>query len=97
MIRLTPQQDGLLFSDHTPNPGLVSTAIFDISTVADVYYKIELKKTYAPVRGWVEGDQLVIENEYLFNGLDHLSADMKIEVFGDRSVSLLSCQVCKTE
>ena len=26
---LTLQQDGLLFSDHTPNPGLVSTPPYD--------------------------------------------------------------------
>lgn len=75
--------DGLLFSDHTPTPGL-----------------IELKKAYAPVRGWSEDDgkSITIENEHQFIDLSLLVADYKIEVFGDEKSTILvtgvGCATC---
>jgi len=67
--------DGLLFSDHTPTPGL-----------------IELKKVYAPVRGWKteNGRHIVIENEYQFIDLYHLAIDYKVETFGDEEPTLIA-------
>ncbi|KAL1960098.1 hypothetical protein VTO42DRAFT_270 [Malbranchea cinnamomea] len=43
----------------------------------------ELKKAYEPVRAWVSGDEIVVENNYDFIGLDHLTANYKIEALGD--------------
>lgn len=43
----------------------------------------ELKKVYAPVRGWLEGENIVIENEYLFIDLSGLAVDYKVERLGD--------------
>ncbi|THY32704.1 hypothetical protein D6D01_02521 [Aureobasidium pullulans] len=65
--------DGLLFSDHTPTPGLT-----------------ELKKVIAPVRLWIEGNKLVIKNEFEFISLSHLIADFKVEVLGIRPDRVLS-------
>lgn len=42
---------------------------------------IELGKAYEPVRAWVSGDSLVMENGYDFISLDHLDAAFKIEAF----------------
>lgn len=70
--------DGLLFSNHTPTPGL-----------------IELKKVYAPVRGWLDEDgrDVIIENEYQFIDLAHLAIDYKIETFGDEESTLIAAGV----
>lgn len=45
---------------------------------------IELKQVIAPVRGWLEGPELVLRNELNFVTLDDLTADYKVESFGDR-------------
>ena len=49
----------------------------------------EVRRGYAPVRAWVEGDRLVIENEYNFIGLDHLRAVYTLEAFGEKYVLTL--------
>lgn len=61
--------DGLVFSDHTPTPGL-----------------IEAKKTFEPVKAWIEGNAIVIENRNNFVGLEDLMADFTVETFGERLV-----------
>jgi beta-galactosidase len=43
---------------------------------------VELRTAYSPVRAWVDGDELVVENTYDFLTLDHLAVCFKIEAFG---------------
>lgn len=43
----------------------------------------ELRKAYEPVRAWVSGGEIVVENNYDFIGLDHLTAAFRIEALGD--------------
>ncbi|RDW86947.1 putative beta-galactosidase [Aspergillus mulundensis] len=58
--------DGLLYSDHTPTPGLT-----------------ELKKAYEPVKGWVEGGEIVVRNLFDFVGLEGVQAGYRVECFGE--------------
>ena len=60
--------DGLCFSNHTPTPGLT-----------------ELKKAIEPIRAYAGDDgNIAIENWYDFLGLDHVTAQYKVESFDDR-------------
>jgi beta-galactosidase len=43
----------------------------------------ELKKVYAPVRAWVSDGHIVVQNEYDFADLHGLTADYKVEAFGE--------------
>lgn len=49
----------------------------------------EFKKVIEPVRSWVEGNELIIENGYDFIDLGHLTATYKIEKLGKRYVHVL--------
>lgn len=44
---------------------------------------LEFKKVTEPVKSWVDGRQLVIENRYDFVCLDHLTATYKIDAVGE--------------
>lgn len=44
---------------------------------------VELRKAYEPVRAWVTGGDLVLENGYDFISLDNLTASFKIEALAD--------------
>jgi beta-galactosidase len=46
----------------------------------------ELKKVFAPLRVWVNGADIVVQNEYDFADLHDLTADYKVEAFGERYV-----------
>ncbi|PQE07908.1 hypothetical protein CJF32_00003037 [Rutstroemia sp. NJR-2017a WRK4] len=50
----------------------------------------ELKKVIAPIRAWVEGDELIVENGYDFIDLSHVAANYKIEAFASSSTLLRS-------
>ncbi|KAL4907887.1 hypothetical protein BDW74DRAFT_189281 [Aspergillus multicolor] len=60
--------DGLLFSDHSPTPGLV-----------------ELRKAYEPIKGWVEGGEIVVQNLFDFVDLKGVNAGYRVEVFGEET------------
>ncbi|PGH15983.1 hypothetical protein AJ80_05359 [Polytolypa hystricis UAMH7299] len=45
----------------------------------------ELRKAYEPVRAWVDGDDLIIKNDYDFITLGHLDASFTIESFSHES------------
>jgi beta-galactosidase len=45
---------------------------------------VEFKKVIEPVRAWVEGVNIVVENGYDFIDLRHLVAAYKVETFGER-------------
>ena len=49
----------------------------------------EFKKVIEPVRSWVEGQKLVLENGYDFIDLSHLTATFKVEKLGKRYVRLI--------
>ncbi|KAG0652338.1 beta-galactosidase [Hyphodiscus hymeniophilus] len=50
----------------------------------------EFKKVIEPVRSWVEGHTLIIENGYDFISLDHLMATFKLEKLGKRNQLIAS-------
>lgn len=45
---------------------------------------VEFKKIIEPVHGWVEGSNIVIENRYQHQDLEHLTATFKLESIGER-------------
>lgn len=45
---------------------------------------IELKKVFQPVKFEMEGDRILVTNEYDFSGLEHLQGSYSIDAFGDR-------------
>jgi beta-galactosidase len=50
---------------------------------------MELKKVFAPVRAWVSDWNIVVHNEHDFVDLRDLTAEYKIEAFGERQVFAL--------
>jgi beta-galactosidase len=44
---------------------------------------VQLKKAIAPIRAWLEGEDLLVSNEYDFASLDHISVDYKVELFAE--------------
>jgi len=49
----------------------------------------ELKKVIEPIRGWVIGDEIVVENGYDFVGLEGVRALYKVEALEDRYGAVL--------
>ncbi|KAL4945750.1 hypothetical protein BDV06DRAFT_229948 [Aspergillus oleicola] len=49
---------------------------------------VELRKAYAPVHGWVEGDVIFIENRHDFVGLEELQAVYKVERLNEESKTI---------
>jgi beta-galactosidase len=47
---------------------------------------MELKKAFAPVRAWISGVDIVVQNEYDFADLRDLTADYKVKAFDERHV-----------
>ena len=64
-----------------------STFVMDglcFSTHAPAPGLLEFKKVIEPIRSWLQGHELVVENGYDFIDLGHLTATFKVENFGKR-------------